>query len=720
MTRRSWFLATLLAACAGAQPSPQIDGAGDVRVIASKLRAGRGDTVQITVRAGGGSIQARVMEPNRGVRELPLTPRGNGVYDASLSIPENSADGLYIVTVQEGTSVAKASVLVGQLVGDCYVVSLAAQEPEPEKDLPKLVGEFRQWGGNFWVAHVIMDSRKAYYASKICKTDATLGSREDHLGYFLTEMDKAGMPVMISVTWDMTRPLPYTAYTESLKSVMREVWELYGSHPSMAGFYSYQEGSGTYFASYVREFCDAAKSLDPGLLTMCAPYVDDPLLSGYLAAIDSLDIFNYQGAVMASYRPDVRQCYPLRRVKDFMSVMAGATRVKGKLALNHVEYFGYMELALGGHYLASESDIVRQLMSAATCPSTDGFMVHTYHYNGFLMPKKIPEAKVVLPAAIKGEKAYKVIQQVATQSNTAVFFYPYHDWCVERWQNCFVPALDAFRRLGMPADVVPFIPKKGEDVLPYYPLKLNEEQLEFFLKNRHVLILPDISGMQDTDSILIKTFVERGGVAVMFGPRIPWGDCFKRPELCGGTDRPAARRGKIEIQAAEGSRMKAGTSVACDVESPSWIPSTARTIAAFDDGSAAVAVNTFGKGKVYVVSLSATDAVRCIPELLRDMFDAAAEHGASRRPFDFYGVHEDIDMAVSTQDGEYRLALVNHQGAPMDVTVVPLTLDPNATYRATDLAAGRTLFEKKGGELAKFPLSVPGHGFVAIALRRLP
>jgi len=103
-----------------------------------------------------------------------------------------------------------------------------------------------------------------------------------------------------------------------------------------------------------------------------------------------------------------------------------------------------------------------------------------------------------------------------------------------------VPALDAFRSLGLSPDILPFIPRRGEEVLPYYPYHPNEEQLEFLLKNHYVLVLSDIAGMQDPDSQMLKEFVEQGGVAVLFGPAIPYGDKFEREELVGvGKSRPS-------------------------------------------------------------------------------------------------------------------------------------------------------------------------------------
>ena len=50
---------------------------------------------------------------------------------------------------------------------------------------------------------------------------------------------------------------------------------------------------------------------------------------------------------------------------------------------------------------------------------------------------------------------------------------------------------------------------------------MNPSVLERLLSTRRVLVLPDISGFQQTDSDLIDAFVKRGGVVAAFGPQIP-------------------------------------------------------------------------------------------------------------------------------------------------------------------------------------------------------
>ena len=329
-------------------------------------------------------------------------------------------------------------------------------------------------GGNMLIIHDIIN-RRAWYPSKICAQSVPENTVADRVGLALKLADKFGLPLMITVVWDMTKKMPYSEYLQSAKAVMKELWELYGHHPSLIGFYSYQEGSGTYMAEYVRDFSDAVKALNKGLLSGCAPYIDDPLLAGYLAAIDSLDVVIYQGAVMASYRPDNRKCFPIRRTKDFAALSAGAALQKNKIALSHVELFGYLERSYAGAYLASPADIYSQILSAASCYGPDGITLFTYHFNVHIMGRQIQDVTKCAAGVERGLEAFRTIaQETANESGGVGIYIPYSDWWVDRWSASIVPALDGFRRLGASAEIIPFIPPKGEEILPYYPYHLNE------------------------------------------------------------------------------------------------------------------------------------------------------------------------------------------------------------------------------------------------------
>jgi hypothetical protein len=700
----------------------------EVEVSADKFRARPGEviTVSAAVKAikisSSLKVSAELFVPREGAKNLSLQikDKNNGFYQAQVKLGPEAAEGLYGITVKaasgSSSAVGKASFLVGKVIADFYIVSALPKE-NTEQDVADYLNSFLNIGGNMLVIHDIV-SEKAWYPSRICSRAATTDSADDRVGLTLKLADKLGLPSLISVVWDTTRQLPYAERMESTKSILKELWLLYGHHPSLVGFYNYQEGSGTYLASQVRGFSDAVKAQDKGLLTACAPYIDDPLLAGYLAAIDSLDIVIYQGAVMASYRPDNRKCFPLRRTKDFSALSSGATLIKNKISLSHVELFGYLEKSYAHSYLASYKDIYGQILSAATCYGPDGITLFTYHYNIHNLSKKIPEAKNSGLGVSDGLKAYRLLSQSAAREPSQIALYiPYNDWWCDRWTSCYLPALDSFRRLGMAADIIPFVPPKGEEILPYYPMSLNREQLEFLLDRNYVIILPDISGMQETDSLLLKEFVERGGVAVLFGPHIPYGDRFDRAELCGGGENKAASHYRIEVKEAIQARVRQGEKFAFEsTDFSSWSPTAGRAVASFEDGSAAVLRNNFGKGAVMTIPVNMTDMVRIAPALVRDIIDFALAQRGVKRAFDIIGANEDMDIAVSLLEGEYRLAVVNYRDKAAEVKICPLNLAFNKIYRLVDLRTGRLLAKKTGRNLTEIGMRIGPNDFLALAL----
>ncbi|MGH9903668.1 MAG: hypothetical protein ACRD68_17815, partial [Pyrinomonadaceae bacterium] len=310
---------------------------------------------------------------------------------------------------------------------------------------------------------------------------------------------------------------------------------------------------------YVREFSAHVKSLGDGLLSAVAPHVDDPLLAGYLSTVEELDIIIYQSGTMASYRTDNRKLYPRRRVREFCALGAGAKRLQDKIAISHVEMFAYREKRQSIQFhAASYDDIYRQILSAATVAGADGVSLFSYHAHVYAPLKKFGEIRRSRAATADGLKAYGLItSEVSHAPNPLAVYFPYSDWIIERWPNYFLPALDAFRVLGVPVDVLPYAPPLDESFYPYYPIHMNEGVLERLLKERTVLVLPNVSGFQQTDSDLVKAFVERGGVVVAFGPQIPMGRSYERRELFGGEETSGARpRAEVVIKEAAGGALR--------------------------------------------------------------------------------------------------------------------------------------------------------------------
>ncbi|MCD4734507.1 MAG: DUF4434 domain-containing protein, partial [Bacteroidales bacterium] len=500
-----------------------------IEVNVNPFRANPGDTVMVEVRvsdagrSASGQLSATVLKPTLGSFELALEKVRNnpGVYTGEVILSDDATEGLYTIHVWTGntdnpTAVGKASFLSGKIVADFTFPSTLEGE-DTDFNISQYLKDFQEIGGNFLVAHGLI-GRKAYFPSKICKTDVTSGSPNDIVEAILRHGDEEGFPVLLSVSWDLTKKSPSNERMSEIKSIMKELYLLYHHHPSFVGFYTYLEGSGTYFAPFMREFADYAKSLNSGLLTGGAPYVDDPMLAGYLAIIESLDIIIFQGMVMASYRPDNRQKYPIHRVKDFCSLGVGAKWLQDKISLTHMETFGYVENRISPNYsTTSYENIYPEILSAATVAGSDGVSIFTYSSDIYAPLKKYPEIEQSRQALLDGMKAYDLIwDNISKVPNKLTFYFPHSDWVIERWSQSFLPALDAFRILGIPVDILPYSPPLSEDY-PYWPNTPNEDVLPRLLKDGKVLILPDVSGFKRTDSDWIRDFVEQGGVVIAFG-----------------------------------------------------------------------------------------------------------------------------------------------------------------------------------------------------------
>jgi hypothetical protein len=690
-----------------------------------------GETVEVTVRVLRGDgplsdpIQALLLQPSKGTLELILrrVPGSRNEYRTEIPLGLQAPEGIYVIHVWTGkpedpAAVGKATFLLGRVVADFFVAPYL-DEKYPVQDLENYLTKFRLVGGNFLVAHNLITPAKVYYPSKIARTDVGSGFAGDIVELVLSRANKYGYAVLLSVSWDMTRQSAYKNRMSEIKAITDELYALYKHHPSLAGFYSYQEGSGTYFVPYVREFSEHVKKIDGNLLTACAPHMDDPLLAGYLSTVEELDILIYQTGVMASYRTDNRKKYPFRRVKDFCSLAAGAKRLQNKISINHVELFGYLENRLNPNTAAtSYENIYRQILSAATVTDADGISFFTYHAHIHVPLKQYDEVKRSDAGVAEGLKAFKLItSRVSRERNPLTVYFPYSDWIIERWPNYFLPALDAFRVLGQPVDVLPYAPPLDESVYPYYPFHMNKDVLARLLKDPTVLVLPNVSGFQQTDSDLIKGFVEQGGVVVAFGPQIPMGRSYERGELFGADEAGGApTRTAVVVKEAVGERVKLGSRFALTkTQLPAWTINKARVIATFEDNSPAIIANRFGKGMVVSFFTDATTAARDTPDLVRDVIDYALNSAGAESPVDIVGANENMDIAFGKTAEGFSVALVNHSSSNVEV-LLRLTKSRNDRVGGwVDMVAGNKIETAASDHSVK--LTIQGNAFRALEFR---
>lgn len=630
----------------------------EIQVSKTKLKPG--ERVDISIRSNE-QPRAIILEPSAGSRELELTRNSDGVFRGRYDIRPGSPSGLYAIHAWTGerrkpTSVGKASFRVGNIVADFFIANYVDKE-QPASDLDSYLKDFRGVGGNFLIAHNLIISTGAFYPSKL-----TASTQGDIVELLLERADRLGIPVLLSVGWDVTRQSPYKHRMREIKAIASELYEMYRHHPSLVGFYSWQEGSGTYYAPFVREFSEHIKTLNRGLLTACAPHIDDALLASYLSVIDELDIMIYQSAVMASYRPDNRKQYPLRRVRDFSGLGSGAKRLQNKIVLTHVELFAYMEKRSRPDVLtASYNDIYGQILSAATVTDTDGIALFAYHSHIYDQSKRFEAGRTGRAAVEKGLKLYRTItSEVSAEQNPIALYIPYSDFIIERWSNYFLPALDAFRKLGVPIDILPYAPRADESVYPYYPIHMNEAVLDRLLKERTVLVLANVSGFQQTDSDLIKAFVERGGVVVAFGPQVPYGRTYEREILFGGNEQSNTSQTRITLNAPWGQSNNRNP-IFPATTLPSWKVTTASVLAAYGDGSAAVTANKYGKGTVFTVLPDASFAAEHLRDLTRSVLNAALTAAGSERLPELTSTDTDMDIAADRTGTALRAAIVNHR-----------------------------------------------------------
>jgi hypothetical protein len=657
-----------------AAPTSRID------LSVSRARVQRGDSVEIKIKNTRDEIKAVLFVPTEGVKPLSLnrSPEANE-FQVKYALPDDAPEGLYVVHSWIGdesnpTAIGKATFLLGRLVNDFFIASYI-DTARLAIDIETYLKDFRSVGGNFLIAHNLITPTKALYASKIVHTDVTSGSPNDIVEQLLQQADKRGFSVLLSVSWDMTRQTPFKDRMVEIKAIAKELFEAYCHHPSFAGFYSYQEGSGTYFVPFVREFSQFIKSLNPNLLTACAPHTDDPLLAGYLSTVEELDMIIYQAGVMASYRPDNRKMYPFRRVKDFCGLGAGAKRLQNKIALDHVELFGYLENRLNPETTATTyENIYPQILSAATITNADGISFFTYHAHVYEASKKMPQVERSHAAVSDGVKAFRLItEKISQRPNELQIYFPYSDWIIERWSNYFLPSLDAFRVLGVPVDILPYAPPLEESVYPYYPFHLNKDVLKRLLSERTVLLLPNVSGFQQTDGDLIKAFVEQGGVIVAFGPQLPMSRSYERTELFGidETQATASHRSLVVVNAI-GTRTKTASRTGYEnAKAPVWKLKGARMIASFEDDSPAVTVNKYGKGTAIAILPDAWTAAQKMSPLVRDVLQYACSLRGGSPLVDIIGTNEKTDVSASKTANGFRVAIVNYNSSELSVVLKP-------------------------------------------------
>ncbi len=197
-----------------------------------------------------------------------------------------------------------------------------------------------------------------------------------------------------------------------------------------------------------------------------------------------------------------------------------------------------------------------------------------------------------------------------------------------------------------------------------------------------------------------------------FGPQIPMGRSYERRELFGGDEgKGTPTHRELVVRDAIGERVKAGRRFALgQLQLPLWTTKGSRTFAAFEDGSAAITVNKFGRGTVITVLPDASTAANKMPELVRDLLDYAVALRGGTHAVDIVGTNENSDVAIAQTPSGFRVAVVNHNGTEMEVTLQPNKSE--GTFEWVDLVSNN-----RAGNERSLRLRVPAGGFRAVEFR---
>jgi hypothetical protein len=196
------------------------------------------------------------------------------------------------------------------------------------------------------------------------------------------------------------------------------------------------------------------------------------------------------------------------------------------------------------------------------------------------------------------------------------------------------------------------------------------------------------------------------------------GRSYERKELFGVDEAGGLKKHtRVVVREPVGERAKSGNSFTLkESELPAWTISEARVIATFEDDSAAIVVNRFGKGIVVSIFSDAWTAARDFPDLVRDVIDYALSSTGAMSLVDIVGANENMDIAVSKIKEGFSVAVVNHSVNNVDLMVKPAKSQAMSARGWVDLVSGNKL--ETAALDRSIRLTIPGNGFRSLEFRQ--
>jgi hypothetical protein len=176
-----------------------------------------------------------------------------------------------------------------------------------------------------YLGHIYYPSRLTFYDRDVKQTSQSGALSFDLMETVLSEADKNRMHVFLgvgrggdtSLLWQFDAP-NWNQRNETVlalgRRVVRELWERYGHHPSLYGWYLTHEMDDLAHASaYYNPMADFCHSLSPDRPVLVAP-AGTPVLDKTVLERSHVDIFAYQDAVGSGYIPYQNTYAPEKRM----------------------------------------------------------------------------------------------------------------------------------------------------------------------------------------------------------------------------------------------------------------------------------------------------------------------------------------------------------------------------------------------------------------------
>ena len=686
-----------------------------VRIEAERFRVDVGERVSANVSGAYGKMSARLMRPLCvPERLLPLDE-----HTFTFRVDPEDPKGLYVLTAVVRTKsgqklIGKRSFLSGAVLADFFRPDKMPAE-NPAIFVPQYLQSFRALGGNLVIFHPSVGKERPFYESGL--TTKRVVPASDILELVLRECSRRGIAVLVSICWDRTTEMAHEERLASLCNLAAEIYFRYGSYPAFCGFYLYQKGSNRAFVELVRQVAAFLKRrINPGLLLACSAYVDDPLVAGYLAAVDELDIVVADTALMP-LSDEEQTYYPVRRVADFTRMFATAARTYGKMVIGSVELSALPSLS--ANRLCSSTVVRDQLLALAASIPLDGLVLSSYCADVFVRREETAASanEEVLQEALP---AFWMVQSLLPQPPVALYI-PYTTRCSGHLLENALRCADGLRRLGLYHTIAVFAPPKRE-TLPYWtPTKPNQQQADYLRLHHPVLLLANIARFEGADGEMVANFIAGGGVACFVGPRLARSNCFERASLIGAEKTDTVVTDHIHI-ATDMGYLHAGQRVALKnkVKFEALLHKRGVVLGRVDEKHTVAQAVRFGEGVVFATPLALWEENTALFTfltnlLLEAVFTAGREHILLEHP-----LPAETEVVCGGKNGKLVVCVVNETDKELPVVMrLPESLRKGAVVSILSVGGSvrKVVLDEKQAK-AGVRFRVPPHWFALMLLEK--